>query len=87
MDLGRLMAQKRDNQPSNGVGWWGGGRWHNGRGCGVDRAPKEEAAEEVSGCGSVPGTHRSRSGLIIGPEMRQSAGRRRRMVGRWPLSE
>ena len=27
VDLGRLRAQKRNNQPSDGVGWWGGSRW------------------------------------------------------------
>ena len=53
--LGHLMAQKCNNQPGVSAGWWGGSRWHNGRACGVDRVPKEEAAEEVSGVGAGRG--------------------------------
>ena len=55
MDLGCLMAQKCDNLPSDGVGWWGGGCRCNGRVCGVDRVPKEEAAEEVQEAGAGRG--------------------------------
>ena len=85
VDLGRELAQNATISRATTVGWSGGGRWRSGRGCGVDQTPREEAAEEVWGCGSESGTRRSRSGPRTGPEMRQLAGRWRRMVGRRPL--